>query len=269
MTRRAHWDLTEVPEIPAVDHWFRRDVQRELTALLGAIAAEPDRDMRDALQVAASSIIVRVSNQESDTRYAAVEKNVRGPSVRANFLQAAYRLDHKLSHTWARLFRKPLVTVINRDILEAQPQEIERPVSLIVTSPPYPNAYEYWLYHKYRMYWLGMDPISVRQKEIGARPHYFKRNPQTPADFARQMAQVFRFLSAVLMLGGHACFQVGSSVIRGQLIDNAALLQAVAEPFGFHVVVRMQRNIPARRKAFNLSHARIKSESLLVFRLET
>ena len=43
-----------------------------------------------------------------------------------------------------------------------------------MTSPPYPNAYEYWLYHKYRMYWLGMDPIAVRQQEIGARPHYFR-----------------------------------------------------------------------------------------------
>jgi site-specific DNA-methyltransferase (cytosine-N4-specific) len=35
------------------------------------------------------------------------------------------------------------------------------------------------LYHKYRMYWLGMDPIAVREHEIGARPHYFRTKPKT------------------------------------------------------------------------------------------
>ena len=52
----------------------------------------------------------------------------------------------------------------------------------LVTSPPYPNAYEYWLYHKYRMYWLGFDPIPIRENEIGARPHYFKTNHQDETD---------------------------------------------------------------------------------------
>jgi site-specific DNA-methyltransferase (cytosine-N4-specific) len=60
---------------------------------------------------------------------------------------------------------------------------------------PYPNAYEYWLYHKYRMFWLGMDPLKVRAKEIGARPHFFRKNGATMHDFERQMTLVFRLLS--------------------------------------------------------------------------
>ena len=49
-----------------------------------------------------------------------------------------------------------------------EPSDIPRRVGLVITSPPYPNAYEYWLYHKYRMYWLGLDPIAVKKQEIGA-----------------------------------------------------------------------------------------------------
>jgi site-specific DNA-methyltransferase (cytosine-N4-specific) len=266
--RSSAQEAAAPPVIPALDHWFRPDIQRAISALLTGIAGEAACDVRDALKVALSSIIVRVSNQESDTRYAAVEKPVEATDVVGLFRRAARVLDQALRTTWPPLFRPPPVRVLNRNVLKVRPGEIGRPVSLVVSSPPYPNAYEYWLYHKYRMYWLGMDPIAVRQQEIGARPHYFKRNPHTPADFERQMGEVFALLSAVIVPGGHACFQVGSSLIRGQIIDNAALLSRAASLHGFHLAAMMKRDIPGTRKAFNLHHARIKEERVLVFRLE-
>ena len=65
--------MVDVPEIPRLDHWFKPVVQRSLAALVGQINQE-QIPVREVLQVALSSIIVRVSNQDSDTRYAAVEK---------------------------------------------------------------------------------------------------------------------------------------------------------------------------------------------------
>lgn len=264
----AHQTAPLPADIPAVDHWFEAEVQEALSALVAAINLEADVDLRDALRVALSSIVVRVSNQESDTRYAAIKKNVGPTDVQMHFLRAARRLDGALASTWPGLLRQPKVKVLNRDVLTVRPEDIGRCVSLAVTSPPYPNAYEYWLYHKYRMYWLGMDPIHVREREIGARPHYFKRNPHTPADFERQMGEVLGLLAGVLIPGGHACFQVGNSVIRGQVIDNAAVIRRSAEPHGFRVVAAMRRDIPMHRKAFNPSHARIKVEDVIVFRLD-
>jgi DNA modification methylase len=265
---RARASETSPPQFPALDHWFRPEVQRALAGLIQAIDLEPDADVRDALRVAFSSIVVRVSNQESDTRYAAIDKDVGIVDVRAQFLRAARNLDHALTATWPSLPGRPRVEIFNRDILDVQPDEITRRVSLVITSPPYPNAYEYWLYHKYRMYWLGMDPISVREREIGARPNYFKKNPHTAADFECQMGRVFALLARLVVPGGHACFQVGDSIIRGELIDNAALLRRAAAAHGFRPVTEMQRRIPSNRKAFNASHARIKVENLLIFRSE-
>jgi DNA modification methylase len=257
-----------VPEIPAVDHWFDPEIQRSLASLVGAIDDEADPDTRDALRVALSSIIVRVSRQESDTRYAAIDKRVSESDVVRGFLQAAKNISIALETTWNSLFPPAFVRIINQDILAVNGADVMRPVSVVVTSPPYPNAYEYWLYHKYRMFWLGMDPVGVREKEIGARPHYHRRNPQTAADFERQMSSVFRLLHEVVVPGGHACFQVGSSVIRGEHIDNAALLQRAAGSAGFSTVRIFAREIPKTRKAFNLAHARINSESILIFRRE-
>ena len=67
--------------IPNVDHWFKADVQTAVAALLQEINALRRSRPYDALRVALSSILVRVSKQDSDTRYAAIEKSVTKPDV--------------------------------------------------------------------------------------------------------------------------------------------------------------------------------------------
>jgi site-specific DNA-methyltransferase (cytosine-N4-specific) len=152
--------------------------------------------------------------------------------------------------------------------MRLEPEEIGQGVGLVVTSPPYPNAYEYWLYHKYRMYWLGMNPIAVREREIGARPHYFKKNHQTETDFERQMSHCFRLLSQVMRIDALACFVVGRSIIHGREIDNEALLERAAVPQGFRKLGSVQRNIAIHRKSFNLAHGTINREGVVIFAKE-
>lgn len=257
--------VAPIPDIPRVDHWFAAPVQRALAGIVSSIDQESRVDVRDALRVAFSSIVVRVSRQESDTRYAAIEKNVTKDDVYGHFLRAAKTIGEAISTTWKDAVR-PRVRIVNKNILFATASDVGRRVSLVVTSPPYPNAYEYWLYHKYRMYWLGMDPLDVRENEIGARPHFFKKNPATADDFRVQMSSVFRLLSEVVVEGGYVCFQVGNSKIHGHVIDNAKLLRLAAAPFGFQNVETVSREIPLTRKAFNPSYARIREERILVFR---
>jgi site-specific DNA-methyltransferase (cytosine-N4-specific) len=256
-----------IPNIPRLDHWFVPPVQRALAAILGEIGRLENSITTDALRVALSSIIVRVSNQESDTRYAAIPKRIQSDDVFMLFERAVESLEGALLETWgASGSQRSRVRVLNRDVLEVEPHEIGSEVSLVVTSPPYPNAYEYWLYHKYRMYWLGMDPIAVREREIGARPHYFRKNPQTEHDFERQMGVCFRLLSRVIRRGGYACFLIGRSIIGGRTIDNEAILGRAAASAGFTAYSRHLRTIPSTRKAFNPSHGTIREEGLLVFR---
>jgi DNA methylase len=117
------------PAIPALDHWFRQDVQRALAALIRSIDAEPDPDVRDALRVAFSSIVVRVSNQESDTRYAAIEKNVSAEGVWEAFRAAARTIERALTATWGGLFPPSPVKIINRNISLVRPEPLKIPIS--------------------------------------------------------------------------------------------------------------------------------------------
>ena len=261
-------NAANVPDLPRLDHWFAPEVQRALAGLTAAIATAPP-DHRDALRLALSSIVVRVSNQESDTRYAAICKKVRAADAFAGFRRAADRIEKALA---ARDYALAPVSVLESDTTSVNPDELVsvvndgRRVGLVITSPPYPNAYEYWLYHKYRMYWLGMDPLAVKVREIGARAHFFKRNPHTADDFARQMKQTLELLRAVLVRGGYVCFVIGRSRIHGQTVDNAAIIEEVGWSLGFARVLSAKRTLAAASKSFNPSYGRIKTETILVLR---
>jgi hypothetical protein len=82
------------------------------------------------------------------------------------------------------------------------------------------------------------------------------------------MTRVFGLLQQVLVPGGHACFIIGRSKIHGRLINNAALLCAAAARHRLRLVYERERVIRSDRKSFNLSYAKIKTETLLVFRAE-
>jgi tRNA G10 N-methylase Trm11 len=259
-------EASEVPEdswhgrIPNVDHWFQPAVKKRLGELTAAIDGLP-AELRDIARLALSSIVVRVSNQDSDTRYAAVSKKVTSTDVDTQFKNSVDRVVSALS---ARDYELSECLVIEGDALEVDLTTTR--VGAIITSPPYPNAYEYWLYHKYRMYWLGHDPVAVKGREIGARAHFFKKNGHTAHTFRDQMTRAFAAWAPALVPNGWIAIVVGRSRIHGEIVDNATMIQEVARDFGFDNQYRVEREILRSRKSFNLSHANIASESVLVMR---
>jgi site-specific DNA-methyltransferase (cytosine-N4-specific) len=216
---------------------------------------------RNFLNLAASSIIVRVSNQDSDTRYAAVEKQIDATAVPTLFRRACERLSDALV---ARDYSFAPTHIIQDDLLALDIAPMRGRVGIFITSPPYPNAFEYWLYHKYRMWWLGHDPLAVKAREIGARAHFFKKNRHTAQTFVEQMTKAFGKFRELAAPGAWVCFVVGRSVIHGETVDNAKIVEEVGKAFGFKLVYLSERNVLSTRKTFNLSHANIKTESVIV-----
>lgn len=251
-----------VPTIPNLDHWFSEVVQNCVARLVMAIRLAPPTH-QDFLMMSLSSILVRVSNQDSDTRYAAINKNVSAAGVYKAFVGATDKVATGLR---GRVATKASAKVVEGDILQLKKSDLVPNIGAIITSPPYPNAYEYWLYHKYRMWWLGFDPIAVKSKEIGARAHFFKSNPHTSWDFVKQMEKSFQLIDEVLLPGGFACFVIGRSKIHGEIIDNAKIIEDAGSDFGFRTAFRTERVISSTKKSFNLSYANIKTETVLVLR---
>jgi DNA modification methylase len=239
--------------IPRIDHWFEPWAQRLLAGAVSYLATiDPTDCWHDRIALSISSTVVRLSRQDSDTRYAAIEKNL-GESNGLALLAASVKRTSDFLRVQSREIQGR-TSVYNSDArdLSMLPDESH---DAAVFSPPYPNAYEYWLYHKYRMYWLQYDPIAVRESEMGARPHYFRSTlPETEVDFGEQMGEVFAGLARVLRPGSPAVVVVGDSVIRGRSIDNRELIFDAAESSGFMPRAATLRTIRRSRSSFNSNH---------------
>lgn len=258
----------EIPNIPNVNHWFESSVQEAIGELLYGINSINSAKSKDALKLVLSSILVKVSNQDSDTRYAAVKKQISKKYVYEEFLEKCKRFAKIMNTRAIGLRGKKAVpsVIINADLLKLQPSDIKLPVGLIVTSPPYPNAYEYWLYHKYRMWWLGYDPLKVKEDEIGARAHFFKKNHHTANNFRDQMNKAFYLFSKVVVDRGIVCVVIGRSIIHGKEIDNASIVINAAKNYQFKLIDKIERNIAQNRKSFNLRYGNIKKEEVVVLK---
>jgi len=240
--------------IPRLEHWFDPWASAALAGAVEYLTTVVDETWRNRLSLAISSAVVRISRQESDTRYAAIEKRGDRETAAREIAQAVVRVCEWLATNTVE-YGNAVARVECGDARQLDHLDADS-FAAAIFSPPYPNAYEYWLYHKYRMYWLGFDPVAVRAAEIGARPHYCKPKGMTEDDFARQMAEVFAHLARVLRRGAPAVVVVGDSVIGGRRIDNGDLLTKVAESAGFALEVATTRAIRGRRSSFNRAHSR-------------
>lgn len=242
-------------DIPNVDHWFEEWAQRLLAGATSYLASIPSGDpWHDRVALSISSTVVKLSRQDSDTRYAAVSKGM-DERTGLSALRAA------VGRTANYLAKRPALASTDTRVYERDARDLapiaDASLDAAIFSPPYPNAYEYWLYHKYRMYWLNHDPIAVRESEIGARPHYFKsKNPHTEDDFAEQMGDVFSELARVLRPQSPVVIVVGDSIIKGRHVDNRQLLFDVGRRLGFTPRGALLRAIARSRSSFNSAHGK-------------
>jgi site-specific DNA-methyltransferase (cytosine-N4-specific) len=258
-------DIGLFDAIPRVNHWFEPWAQQLLAGAVNYVRKIPESDpWRDRVALAISASTVRISRQESDTRYAAIDKPINTVAALQTLNNALVRIG-----TWCEEHHK-VINASSATVMQGNAQSLKdignATIAAAVFSPPYPNAYEYWLYHKYRMYWLGLDPISVRGAEIGARPFYSGSGTATKEDFESQMREVFQELHRVLASGGAALVIVGDSIIRGEFVNNSKILINAADSAAFELLGSRFRNIRKTSSSFNRQHARArKGEHVLLF----
>lgn len=175
-------DYSEVwiPEIPRIEHWFQKNVCMDLGLIAGEIRKIENLKARNFLEVAFSSIIVSVSNQESETRFAAIKKNLDYDVVKDSFMRKVRNISEKVrlvSISFLPKVERLTTKVFLADARKMTEYIPEHSIDLVITSPPYLNSYDYYLYHKFRIYWLGFDKeitdiYNVQKMELGSRYKY-------------------------------------------------------------------------------------------------
>jgi site-specific DNA-methyltransferase (cytosine-N4-specific) len=209
-------EVVSVPLIEGLSHWFQENVSRELAFIKQKIWAVSDEVVRDFLKIIFSSIIVRVSNQDSDTRFAAVDKKIADGSTLKIFSEKANDFLRKIIKFSDEANCNSKISVHNNDSRNLSFLADES-FDLIITSPPYANTYDYYLYHKFRKRWLELDVKFAQYNEIGSRRE-FSSLKRSPEKWTEDLKICFKEMSRVLKNGKPAFVVIGDSVINKNLV---------------------------------------------------
>lgn len=256
---------SHIPSIPNFDKWFCSAAAGELALLRHLIATLTSGDAENAALVAFSRIVTRVSNQDSETRYVAVPKDIRpGLTLRA-FIESLRSVLKKLDTARAVMLGASAKFVQGDARIEIGKAVAPASVDLIISSPPYPNATDYHLYHRFRLFWLGWDPRDFGAVEIGSHLKHQRKGTDF-REYEQEMTQVLEGCFEALQPGRHAVFIVGDAIFNGEQFSTAGALAKAAAHCGFEVLGTVSRPIHDTKRSFSKPARRARSEELLVLR---
>jgi site-specific DNA-methyltransferase (cytosine-N4-specific) len=205
-------------------------------------------DLKHFLLLAFSSVIVPVSNQDSETRYAAIQKQIPPKHAFSLFRNKLFDMSKRIKEFNARASN--CKTELRFDDCRKMDLLLDNSVDLIVTSPPYPNTYDYYLYHKLRMIWLQMDWERAKLNEIGSRLRHSSQKENIES-YTSDMTRCFEHFGRILKTDAPFVIIVGDSIIRKELVKADEIIRGLAEKTGFKVVDQVQYNLSYASKMFN------------------
>jgi len=256
---------TFIPDIPNIEKWFDRRVSAELALIRFLIEKITDGLSSDAAQLALSRIILRVSFQDSETRYVARPKEIDSGLALKAFLDSLSVITKRLE-SGAQHLQKADAQFLFADTRTDYSSDVGRcSVVLLITSPPYPNATDYHLYHRFRLFWLGYDPRKLGRIEIGSHLRH-QRNGSGFEEYKTDMQAALGQSFLVMKPGGHAVFIVGDAVFKGETFSTADAIVEAATIAGFESIGRIERPIHRTKRSFSSAARRARSEYLVVFR---
>lgn len=259
----------EIPNIPNIEKWFNKIVICELAFIKLIIKCELNSESTiNVAKASLSKIVTRVSNQESETRYRAIERTANiGETVRI-FLKDLKENFAKVKAIGKLLgYRTGRFVTANvmEDIVGTDKPIAENEVDLIVTSPPYPNAFDYHLYHRFRIFWLDGDPREMGKVEIGSHLKYQRKNNKFE-EFEIEMRPVLVNCFKALKPGRFAAFVLGDAIFDGVIYRTAERIGLVAEEVGFKYITIVNRPLPENKRSVQNGARRATDEQILVLK---
>ncbi len=265
-----HFKPTFMPTNPyhyeSINHWFKQEAINALSSLKEQIkhyAADNEKYLI-FLNLIFSSIINIASNQDSDTRYASVEK----PHINTQYIfdKFSEKLNNALEIYENLNFYSSTNSHPFLHNAKALTQKLDKEtVSLILTSPPYPNTYDYYLYHKHRMCWLDYDFKFSMQNEIGSRREF--SSLKLPKEkFNNDLLEIFTGADFTLKNNGFVVLVMGDGKIAGQIYNAKDELLPLCEKMQWKLVDYSYSELDKTSRSFTQSwRSKNKKEHIMVF----
>lgn len=259
----------KIKSYKSIEHWFKPQVIKSLSGILSFIDyyLEEYSKVKNIALTSFSSIIVTVSNQESNTRYVAIEKENLNPIYVYNQFIKKFDtlLELCIKDDREKEFLEKSKAYLKNSKQFNELLEEEKKADFLITSPPYPNTYDYYLYHKHRMLWLGYEYEPVMNEEIGSRREFssLKRPPQK---FEEDLFEIFESCDKVLKKGAYILIIIGDGKIQGEFYDSLEATLKIGERLEWKAISADFTNLDETSKSFIQSfRTKGKKEHFILF----
>ncbi len=292
-----------VPRIPNLYHWFRNYIILDLARMLRAIDATPMPSTHRAFFRFVFAAIIRkcsnadpvpVSGLEVTAHMKQLDINGRIIDPHELFVRAVGRALDRSSEYW-RLSDPQVKTRIFHADARRLARFGPRPADVIITSPPYHNAVDYYRRHQLETYWLGFardhgqrlqqlpkyigrsqvrksSPELGRVNELGplGRAWYqeiYNSSPKRSDAFLHYlvaMSDCFRSISSVLAPRGRFVLVAGNSRWNEQTLPTTDLLIELLR-FGYRAVEHEKYRVKNHHMSYSRRNgAAINEEHVIV-----
>ena len=254
----------QIPNIPNSEKWFPPTSCGELALIRSCIETLETIEAKNIGLLALSKIILKSSFQDSETRYTSKPKNILIGETIKEFLGSLESVIRSLLQTQPSI-RYGVSTFITADTRTLNEKTIpSNSVDLVVTSPPYGNAMDYHLYHRFRLLWLGCEPQALAKMEIGSHLRH-QKEANGFDKYCEEMKASLKNIFRVLRPGRHACFVIGDSIYESILYDSATAYKQLGDDVGFHTVCILERPLHQTKRSFVAAGRRATKENIVVY----
>lgn len=252
-----------IPEITNMDKWFHGHTIGELALLRWLIEEKLNYEgSKNVSKAIFSKIVLKVSFQDSETRYVSKPREVsEGEALKLFALELDNAIKKVRKTSELLKFQRAEFKTANLITEKIVP---DNSIDLIVTSPPYPNATDYHLYHRFRIFWLGFDPKEMSKSEIGSHLRHQKEDTSID-NYVAEMKECLDKMHSALRPGRIAALVLGDSIFEKQIFKTAELLAKVASEIGFENIGIVKRPLHETKRSFSIAK-RLKEEKILIIR---
>ncbi|MFX1251303.1 MAG: DNA methyltransferase [Promethearchaeota archaeon] len=239
---------------------FTQQMIRILTIIKNGIDTINDQDIQDFFMVAFSSVIRTVIESKSRKK----------TEIIVNFRNKV----HSMLRTMASFFMEvePILKtgikipqIIKHDArhLEFVPTSS---IDLVVTSPPYINALDYYRVHQFNMAWLGFDWKPFKEHEIGCHSQFINNRFRLLSKYLADMFRVFIEIKRTLKPNAFCCIVIGNSCLEYEIIESHKHFAAMGNRIGLKWQKSEFRQINVKKKYSSKPIGNINNEYIVILK---
>lgn len=260
-----------------IHYWFDKKIVHELDYIYAVIKQTKNKKVRKFFQVAFSHNLKNSSRWLMKSIKPTIDKDKVPQLPCKTFSRHLKSMVRKNTQYYDELNEKGYLDIqakmYRKDATKSLPMA-ENSIDLIVTSPPYVTSYEYADLHQLSLLWFGTDSdfkhwnkylneFSNFRKDFIGTKHKNKKSTKFNSSIAGKiigeltekkgplavsvgnyfadMNLAFSEMYKVLKKGGHACFVIGNTSLKGVDILNAEVAVEQMSRIGFNKVKFIKR----------------------------